>query len=96
MPAGCSKLLISISSVVPGLCDIGIDDVERRALLMDHVRDISEQLIELPDGLLDVSNLRLAFDDQAFLEIHFRLICEVWLILDLLLLLLLLAVSLPG
>ena len=43
--------------------DILFNDVQLRALLMHHVRDISEQLVQLSHALLDVADFGFALDD---------------------------------
>lgn len=47
--------------------------IEHAALLMHHMRHVPKQLVQLADRLLDVPDLRLALDDQRFLEIDFVL-----------------------
>lgn len=64
---------------------IPFNSVELRALLVDHVRDIAEQFVELADGLLDVANLGLSLDDQLLLEVDIVLRCQAQLLLLLLL-----------
>ena len=56
--------------------DVLLDDVELGALLVHHVRDVAEELVELADGLFDVADLRFAFDDELLLEIHLVLRCQ--------------------
>jgi len=68
--------------------NVFLNDVELGALLVDHVRDVAEQLVELADRLLDIADLRLALDDEGFLEVDLVLVSEAELLLLLLLLLL--------
>jgi hypothetical protein len=72
--AGSAQLAISALSVVSGAGDIVGDNVELTTLVVDHVSDISEQLIEFADGLFDVANFGLALDDQGLLEVDIGLI----------------------
>lgn len=69
--------------------NILLDDVELCSLLMHHMGDITEQLIQLTHGLLDVPDFRFALDDQGFLEVDVVLIGDAELFLLLLLVLLL-------
>lgn len=57
------------------------NDIELLSLFMYHMRHISEQLIEFADRLLDIANLRLALDDQGFLEVDLVLRCQSQLLL---------------
>ncbi|KAH0357840.1 t-SNARE, partial [Aureobasidium melanogenum] len=88
--AGGTQLAVGTLSVVSGTRDIIANDVELTALVVDHMSDISEQFVELAHGLLDVTNLGLALDNQGLLEVDLRLICQTQLFLLLLLLQLLL------
>lgn len=71
------------------VCDLDVlfDNVKLGALLVDHVCDIAEQLVELADGLLNVADLRFALNDERFLEVHVVLVGQTQLLLLLLLLL---------
>lgn len=90
MSAGGTQLAVGTLSVVSGTRDIIANDVELTTLVVDHMSDISEQFVELAHGLLDITNLGFALDDQRFLEVDLRLICQTQLFLLLLLLQLLL------
>jgi len=61
------------------------DNVELRSLLVDHMRDVAEQLVQLTNALLDVPDLRLTLDDEVLLEVHLFLVRESQLFLLLLL-----------
>lgn len=65
--------------------DIFFNNVQLRTLLMHHVRDISEQLVQFPHALFDVADLGFALDDEGFLEVDFVLVGEAELFLLLLL-----------
>jgi hypothetical protein len=54
--------------------DILLNDIKLRSLLMHHMRDITEQLIELADRLLDVADLRFALDDHGLLKVDLVLV----------------------
>lgn len=86
MSAGGAQLAISTLSVVSGTRDIIADNVELTALVVNHMSDISEQLVELAHRLLDVTDLGLTLNDQRLLEVDLRLICQAQLFLLLLLL----------
>ena len=86
MSAGCTQLAIGALSVVSGAGNIVGDNVELTALVVDHMSDIPEQLVEFADGLFDVTNLGLALDDQGFLEVDIGLVGQAKLFLLLLLL----------
>lgn len=70
---------------LPGIGMYVLDIVGNRrqllALLVHNLRNLTEQHVEIPYALLNVSDLLLAFDDQGFLEVdlvlgrHLRL-CE--------------------
>lgn len=60
---------------IVGNFDVLLDDVELGALLVHHVRHIPEELVELANRLLDVSDLGLAFDDELLLKIDIVLVC---------------------
>jgi len=64
MPARCSQLFVGTTSVVPDVCDVVRDDIQRLALFVDHVCDVTEKLVQLTDRRLDVANLRLSLDDE--------------------------------
>lgn len=85
MSAGSAQLAVSALGIVSGAGDVIANNVELTALVVDHVCDISEQLVEFADGLLNVADLGLAFDDQGFLEVDFGLVCQTQLLLLLLL-----------
>ena len=55
--------------------------VQLGPLLVHNVRHVPEQLIQLPDALLDIPNLRLPLHDQRVLEIDFVLRGETELVL---------------
>jgi hypothetical protein len=74
----------SLAGVMRDL-DILFNNVQLRALLMHHVRDISEQLVQLSHALLDVADLGFALDDEGFLEVDLVLVGEAKLFLLLLL-----------
>ena len=61
--------------------NIFLDDIELGPLLMHHVCDITKQLVELADRLLDIADLGLALDDEGFLEVDLVLVCEAQLLL---------------
>lgn len=69
------------------VCDLDVllDDVKLLSLLVNHMGDISKELIELADRLLDVANFRLSFNDQGLLKIDFILRGQPQLVLLLLL-----------
>lgn len=56
--------------------NILLDDIELGPLLMHHVSDITKQLVELADRLLDIADLGLALDDEGFLEVDLVLVRE--------------------
>ena len=58
------------------MCDFDVlfDDVELRTLLMYHMRNIAEQLVQFANRLLNVADLRLALDDEGLLEIDLVLV----------------------
>lgn len=82
------ELLISTLCVISRASDVVGDDIQRLALLVYHVGDISEELVEFADGLLDVADFGFTFDNERFLEVDFGLIgqAELFLFLQLLLL----------
>jgi hypothetical protein len=86
MPRRRRQLDVRASCVVPDVLDVVGDQIQRLPLLMDHVRHIAEQLVELRHGLLDVPDLRLALDDERLLEVDLVLRREPQLLLLLLLL----------
>lgn len=49
--------------------DVLLDAVELYALLVDHMGNISEQFIELANGLFDIADFGLALDDERLLEV---------------------------
>jgi len=49
--------------------DIFFDDVKLRSLLVHHVSDVAEELVELADGLLNIANLGFALNYERFLEV---------------------------
>jgi len=94
MPTCSPQLLIRIPSVVARLRHVVRNDIKRLALLVNHMRHISEQLVQLANRLLNVANLRLPLNNQSLLEVNLRLLSKArLLLLQLLLLLLLLATS---
>jgi len=72
--AGGAQLAVSALSVISGAGDIIRDDVELTALVMDHMRDIPEQLVKFAHGLFYVADLSLALDNQGFLEVDVGLV----------------------
>lgn len=74
--------------------DVLADDVELLALLVHHMGDVAEQLVELAHRLLDIADLGLTLDDERFLEVDLVLRRQAQLVLLLELLLLLLAAAL--
>ena len=79
--------MICIPGIISRLRDILTDQIDLITLAVNHVRHIAEELVELANRLLDVSDLRLAFDDELFLEIDVILVGKAELFLLLLLLL---------
>lgn len=75
MSAGSAQLAVCALSVISSACDIVGDNVELTALVVDHMRDIPEQLIKFAHGLFDVADFSLALNDQGFLEVDVGLIC---------------------
>lgn len=71
------------------VCDLDVlfDNVKLGTLLVYHVCDIAEQLVELADGLLNVADLGFALNDERFLEVDVVLVGQTQLLLLLLLLL---------
>lgn len=69
------------------MCDLDVllDDVELGALFVHHVGDVTEQFVQLTDGLFNVAYFRLALDDEGLLEIDVVLGCQPQLLLFLLL-----------
>jgi hypothetical protein len=65
--------------------DVFLNNIQLCTLLMHHVSNITEQLVQLSNTLLDVAYLGLALDDERLLEIDFILICQPQLLLLLLL-----------
>jgi hypothetical protein len=65
--------------------DVFFNNVQLCTLLMHHVGNITEQLVQLADALLNVAYLGFALDDQRLLEVDFILICQPQLLLLLLL-----------
>ncbi len=57
VPARRPQLLICVLRVVSRLHDILADDVQALPLLMNHMRHISEQLVQLSYRLLDIPDL---------------------------------------
>lgn len=88
MPAGCGEFDMGAAGVGAHALDVLADNIELLALLMYHVGDVTEQLVQLANRLFDVADLGLALDDERFLEIDLILRCEAQLLLLLELLLL--------
>lgn len=74
MSAGGTQLAVSALSVISGAGDIIRDNVKLTALVVDHMRDIPEQLVKFAHGLFYVADLSLALDDQGFLEVNIGLV----------------------
>ena len=49
---------------------VAINRIKLRALLMHNMRNVPEELVQLPNTRLDISDLGLPLDNQRFLEIH--------------------------
>lgn len=96
MPAGRCQLDMGAARIRAHTLDVLADDVELFALLVHHMGDVAEQLVELAHRLLDIADLGLALDDERFLEVDLvlRRQAQLVLLLELLLLLLLLATAL--
>jgi hypothetical protein len=69
------------------VCNLHVlfDDIELRSLLMHHMRNIAEQLVELAHALLDIPDLGLALDDHVLLKVDLFLVRQPQLFLLLLL-----------
>ena len=92
IPIRTPQLEIRAPRVRRRVAHIHLDRVQHGALLVHNVRHVPEQLVQLPDALLDVPNLAFSLDDERFLEVDFVLRCKAQLVLFLYLLLLLVGV----
>lgn len=86
VPTGTTQLGIRTPCILGHVLDILADNVKLTALLVNDVRDITEQLVQLPNALLDVADLGFPLDDKRFLEVYLALVCQAGLLLQLLLL----------
>ena len=59
--------------VIPRVLHIHTDDIQLFPLLVHHVADIAEELVQLADALLDIPDLGFPLDDELFLEVDFVL-----------------------
>lgn len=91
IPTGTAELDIRAAGVTGNILDILADGIHLGTLLVDDMPNISEQLVQFANALLDVADLGLAFDDQRLLEVHLSLVRKTrpLLLQELLLLLLL-------
>lgn len=74
--ASLLKVYMRASRRIVRRLNILLDDIELGPLLMHHVSDITKQLVELADRLLDIADLGLALDDEGFLEVDLVLVRE--------------------
>lgn len=93
MPTRRPELLIRIPRIISRLRDIFRNNIETLSLLVDHMRNVSKQLIQLPHTLLDVADLGLALGDEGFVKVDLALVGKDGLLLLELLLLLGLALG---
>ena len=63
------------------ILNVPADRVQLSALLVHNMGHIAEQLVQLPNALLDITYFRFPLNDQRLLEIHFVLRGEAQLIL---------------
>ena len=84
MPRCGPKFRVRTPGVIPHALDILADYVQLLALLVHHVRHVPEELVQLSHALLNVSDLALALNDQALLEVDLVLRSEAQLFLFLL------------
>lgn len=86
VPTGATQLGVRASCILGYVLDVLADDVKLATLLMNDMCDVTEQLVQFTNALLDVADLCFPFDDKTFLEIHLMLVCQARLLLQLLLL----------
>lgn len=49
---------------------VAVDRIKLRALLMHNVRNVPEELVQLPNTRFDIPDLGLPLYNQRLLEIH--------------------------
>lgn len=49
-------------------------------MFADDVGNVSKQLIQFADRLLDLADLAFSLNDEVLLEIDFALLCELWFV----------------
>lgn len=49
---------------------VAVDRIKLRALLMHNVRNVPEELVQLPNTRFDIPDLGLPLYDERLLEIH--------------------------
>ena len=73
VPGRRIELEMCRSCVVSCVLNNVYDDVQLLSLLMNHVRNIAIQLVQLANTLLDVADLALTLDNERLLEVDFLL-----------------------
>lgn len=90
IPARTAQLPICAYGIGRDPVDVLTDNVQLAALLMNNMCNISEELIQFANALLNIANFGLTLNDKRFLEVYFVLVGKSLLFFELLLLLFLL------
>lgn len=69
-----SILNVSLSRVVADILHVICNGSKLLALLIDDLRDLSEEHVQVADTLLDIANLLLALNDKGLLEVNLVLL----------------------
>jgi hypothetical protein len=69
-----SILDVSLSRVVADILHVIRNGSKLLALLIDDLRDLSEEHVQVADTLLDIADLLLALNDKGLLEVNLVLL----------------------
>ncbi len=69
IPSGLPGLDVGLAGVVLHVLDVVGDGADTHVLLVDDLRHLPEQHVQVADALLDVANLLFPLDDKALLEV---------------------------